>query len=372
MAGVPNIPPRLTNQQCVTILYLKRNLFSTNIKSQSETKLKDSNKINLKVMFFGTDGFALETLKRLHEREKLQIISNLEVCCISNSGSAVNKYAAKNGLKQHLYPPAIEPGQFDLGVVASFGKLISSSVISKFDRGMINVHGSMLPKLRGAAPVVYALKQGLTETGITIMKIKPKKFDTGEILAQERVSIPPDIFRKELTHKMAVVGGDLLCNVLENLDAYEASAIVQDNSEATFAPVIDKSIALLDFNQQSAYEVYNLWRSIEDLMKLRCRWKPSNKSIRIGLVHSPTLIQNIQFLSESSDTVLPGQAVWLKPGKSDSLLCIKCREGWIPVDKINYDNRKTMSAHNFGNGFMNKSANTIQKDFMFIKDETET
>ena len=59
MAGVPNIPPRLTNQQCVTILYLKRNLFSTNIKSQSETKLKDSNKINLKVMFFGTDGFAL-------------------------------------------------------------------------------------------------------------------------------------------------------------------------------------------------------------------------------------------------------------------------------------------------------------------------
>ena len=59
MAGVPNIPPRLTNKQCVTILYLKRNLFSTNIKSQSETKLKDSNKINLKVMFFGTDGFAL-------------------------------------------------------------------------------------------------------------------------------------------------------------------------------------------------------------------------------------------------------------------------------------------------------------------------
>ena len=59
MAGVPTIPPRITNQQCVTILYLKRNLFSTNIKSQSETKLKDSNKINLKVMFFGTDGFAL-------------------------------------------------------------------------------------------------------------------------------------------------------------------------------------------------------------------------------------------------------------------------------------------------------------------------
>jgi hypothetical protein len=90
MAGVPNKPPRLTNQQCVTILYLKRNLFSTNIKFQSEIKLKDSKKLNLKVMFFGTDGFALETLKRLHEREKLKIISNLEVCCISNSGSAVN------------------------------------------------------------------------------------------------------------------------------------------------------------------------------------------------------------------------------------------------------------------------------------------
>ena len=67
-----------------------------------------------------------------------------------------------------------------------------------------------------------------------------------------------------------------------------------------------------------------------------------------------------------------GQAVWVKSGKSDSLLCIKCREGWIAVDKINYDNRKTLSAHNFANGFMNKSSNTIQQDFMFIKDETET
>jgi len=80
-------------------------------------------------MFFGTDDFALETLKKLHTREKLNVIRDLEVCCISNSGTSVYKYAVKNGIKTHLYPPQIDTGQFDLGVVASFGKLISSTVL---------------------------------------------------------------------------------------------------------------------------------------------------------------------------------------------------------------------------------------------------
>lgn len=359
-------------QQCVPLLScgVRKRYLQSSSNHTNNNNNKDNTK--LKVMFFGTDGFALETLRRLHDREKLNVISHLEVCCINNSGTAVNKFAEKNGLKMHLYPPAIDPGQFDLGVVASFGKLISSSVISKFERGMINVHGSLLPKLRGAAPIVYAIKQGLTETGITIMKVKPKKFDVGEILAQEKVVIPPDILRKDLTHQMALVGSSLLCEVLVNLDAYEAGAVTQDNTEATLAPVVRKSIAMVDFRTQSAHDVYNLWRSIEDLMKLRCRWKPTNTSIRFSLVHSPLTIQHLKLDNENSDSKLPGHAVWIKSGKHENFLCIKCREGWIAVDEITYGNRKIMSAQDFANGFMKKGGSSNQTELMFVKDETES
>jgi len=365
------VAPRMCIYQCILT---SRNLQSTSSSHNNNNNTNQTQKTNfketkLKVMFFGTDDFALETLKKLHTREKLNVIRDLEVCCISNSGTSVYKYAVKNGIKTHLYPPQIDTGQFDLGVVASFGKLISSSVISKFSRGMINVHGSLLPKLRGAAPIVHAIKQGMSETGVTIMKIKPKKFDVGEMLAQERIPIGPDMTRKVLTNQMATVGSELLCDVLEDLDKYEAAAIIQDNSEATLAPAINKSIAAIDFNTQSASDIYNLWRSIEDLMKLRCRWKPTNTSIRFGCVYSPERILHLQQkLASEYPNSEPGCAVWMKYGKQGNFLCIKCCEGWIAIDKIIYGTKKTMSANDFANGFMK---NNSQTESMFIKDETK-
>eukprot|EP00088_Acartia_fossae_P071475 TRINITY_DN980_c0_g1_i4.p1 TRINITY_DN980_c0_g1~~TRINITY_DN980_c0_g1_i4.p1 ORF type:complete len:375 (-),score=51.36 TRINITY_DN980_c0_g1_i4:158-1282(-) len=342
--------------------------FSSQTKPTSET-VKET---NLKIMFFGTDNFALETLRKLHERQRLKVINHLEVCCISDSGTPVCKYAKENGLKMHLYPPPIDSGQFDLGVVASFGKLISSSVISKFKYGMINVHGSLLPKLRGAAPIIYAIKQGLPETGITIMKIKPKKFDVGEMLAQERIEIPRDMLRSDLTHKMAILGSDLVCQVVENLEAYEKTATVQDNSEATLAPVVNKSIAFIDFHKQSNYEIYNLWRSVHDIVKLRCKWGPTNTVTRFKVVHPPWHIEHLQLDS----TKLPGETVFLKVNKKQNFLCIKCRDGWIAVDEIMYGKRKVMSSRDFANGFLridktkplppSENNNSIA---MFVKDE---
>jgi len=368
--------PRMCVCQCIVN---PRNFqSSTNLESNPPSHKNTTNKsedtnfkeTKLKVMFFGTDDFALETLQKLHTREKLNVINHLEVCCISNSGTSVYKYAQKNGIKTHLYPPKIDTGQFDVGVVASFGKLISSSVISKFSRGMINVHGSLLPKLRGAAPIVHAIKQGMTETGVTIMRIKPKKFDVGEMLAQERIAIGPDITRKVLTRQMASIGSTLLCSVLDDLDNYSAAATTQDNSEATLAPAINKSIAIIDFKLQSALEIYNLWRSIEDLMKLRCRWKLTNTSIRFGCVYSPERILHLKHkLASEYPNSEPGSAVWIKSGKQGSFLCIKCSEGWIAVDKI-YGTKKAMSANDFANGFM-KNAGESNSELMFIKDETE-
>jgi len=306
-------------------------------------------------MFFGTDEFALETLKKLHEREKTCSIERLDVCCnkMKHLVPAVTKYSEVNNLNFHIWPPNIQQDEFDLGVVASFGHLIPSKVISKFPLGMINVHGSLLPKLRGAAPIIYALKDGYTTTGITIMKIKPKKFDVGDILATSELQILPDDTRPQLTHKMAVLGANLLGDVLDDLDRYTTLAVPQSEEGATYAPVVNKSSAFIDFNTQSGEEVYNLWRGVGDLMKLRTSWKSTNTTTRFGVVLPPSVLADLG-LDQAYPQAVPGQAVYLKPTKKRNYLCIKCREGWVAVHDIFYGTKKVMQPRDFYNGFLGR------------------
>jgi len=306
-------------------------------------------------MFFGTDEFALETLKKLHEREKTCSIERLDVCCnkMKHLVPAVTKYSEVNNLNFHIWPPNIQQDEFDLGVVASFGHLIPSKVISKFPLGMINVHGSLLPKLRGAAPIIYALKDGYTTTGITIMKIKPKKFDVGDILATSELQILPDDTRPQLTHKMAVLGANLLGDVLDDLDRYTTLAVPQSEEGATYAPVVNKSSAFIDFNTQSDVEVYNLWRGVGDLMKLRTSWKSTNTTTRFGVVLPPSVLADLG-LDQAYPQAVPGQAVYLKPTKKRNYLCIKCREGWVAVHDIFYGTKKVMQPRDFYNGFLGR------------------
>lgn len=97
---------------------------------------------------------------------------------------------------------------------------------------MLNVHASLLPKYRGASPIVYAIRNGETETGVSIMRIKPKKFDVGEILAVQKVPIDEDMMMPELHDKLSLVGADLLIECVKDLKSYQP--IVQDNSKASY------------------------------------------------------------------------------------------------------------------------------------------
>jgi methionyl-tRNA formyltransferase len=97
---------------------------------------------------------------------------------------------------------------------------------------MLNVHGSLLPKYRGASPIIYAIKNGDKETGVSIMRVRPKKFDTGEIYATKSIKIPDDILMPELHDQMAEIGGDLLINCIKNLDNLQP--IEQDDSKSSY------------------------------------------------------------------------------------------------------------------------------------------
>ena len=318
--------------------------------------ISSENSGKLKIMFFGTDDFAVKSLARLHQEcEEGGCVSDLELTCLPMRTlvTAVAKFGWANNLKIHTWPPDIElikQQHFDLGVVASFGKLVPRNIIQSFPLGMINVHGSLLPKYRGAAPVIHAIKNGDKKTGITIMRVRPHKFDVGEILASREVEIPEDLRRPELTSIMAHVGGDLLVEVLRNFTEVSRAARQQDNTMMSLAPLVDKSIARVSWADMTEVEVYNLWRAVGDLMKLTTSYASTGHLVRIATVLPPRVLAGARLPSDCP----PGRIEFIRRGKKEKFVCVKCRTGWVAVSDIFYHNKKVMSPTDFYNGLLSK------------------
>jgi len=205
------------------------------------TRLTECTSHPLNVLFFGTDDFALKSLRLLHQNQKSGLIGRLDVVTVSlkKIKPAVLKYCSENRLQVHLWPVQVPENTYNIDIVVSFGYLLPESVISKFALGVLNVHGSLLPKYRGAAPIIHAIRNGETVTGITIMKIEAKRFDTGDILSQRNLEIPWNMKCGALTNQMAEIGAEELITTLENIDSRIETRLSQNNSESTKAPKID-------------------------------------------------------------------------------------------------------------------------------------
>uniref|UniRef100_A0A8C4LI85 Methionyl-tRNA formyltransferase, mitochondrial n=1 Tax=Equus asinus asinus TaxID=83772 RepID=A0A8C4LI85_EQUAS len=171
-----------------------------------------------RVLFFGTDQFAREALRALHAaryrgREE-ELIDKLEVVTVpspSPRGLPVKQYAVQSQLPVYEWPD-VGSGEYDVGVVASFGRLLSEALILKFPYGILNVHPSCLPRWRGPAPIIHTVLHGDTVTGVTIMQIRPKRFDVGPILKQETVPVPPKSTAKELEAVLSRLGANMVQN----------------------------------------------------------------------------------------------------------------------------------------------------------------
>ncbi|XP_063121592.1 methionyl-tRNA formyltransferase, mitochondrial isoform X2 [Rattus norvegicus] len=168
-----------------------------------------------RVLFFGTDHFAREALRALHaarDNKEEKLIEKLEVVTvpsISPKGLPVKQYAIQSQLPVYEWPD-MGSGEYDVGVVASFGRLLSEALILKFPYGILNVHPSCLPRWRGPAPIIHTVLHGDTVTGVTIMQVRPKRFDVGPILKQETVAVPPKSTSKELEAVLSKLGANML------------------------------------------------------------------------------------------------------------------------------------------------------------------
>lgn len=151
--------------------------------------------------------------------------------------------------------------QPDLLVVAAYGQILSKDVLAVPPQGGINVHASLLPKYRGAAPIAWAIYHGETHSGVTIIKMSVH-LDAGDMLAQESLAIGPAETAGELEDRLAVVGARLALQVIDQIVAGTTQGVKQDKSQVTKAPKLTKEHGLIDWNR-SAAEICNQVRAMQ-------------------------------------------------------------------------------------------------------------
>jgi methionyl-tRNA formyltransferase len=151
-------------------------------------------------------------------------------------------------MKDSTFLDALRAWQPELIAVAAFGRILPPAILSMPPRGCINVHGSLLPKFRGAGPIQWAIIAGEAETGITTM-LMDEGMDTGAMLLQERTPILPDDTAGSLSARLAEVGGRLLVETIAQLKAGTLVPQSQDHAQATLAPLLKKEDGVIDWTK---------------------------------------------------------------------------------------------------------------------------
>lgn len=217
-----------------------------------------------KVVFMGTPDFAVPVLRQLiAHHDVIGVVTqpdrpagrNRQVQMSPIKGVALEAGIPVQQPEKIRRPDAIaELRQWspDVFIVAAFGQILPQTVLDIPAHGSINVHASLLPRWRGAAPIQAVIRAGDAETGITIMKMDAG-LDTGAILSQRALALAPDETGQSLHDKLALLGGELLIDTLPGYLSGAIQPVPQDDSRATFAPRIDKDEGRIDWNASAAH-----------------------------------------------------------------------------------------------------------------------
>lgn len=262
---------------------------------------------SLNVIFFGTPQFAVPTLDAIlaSRHRVVGVVTQPDKPRGRGqkpSDAPVKARAVTMGLPL-LQPPTLKDPDVldrlralhaDIGVVAAYGKILTEAVLAIPPMGMINVHASLLPKYRGAAPVHRAVMAGETKTGVTIMRVV-RALDAGAMLAIAERPIGPDETSDEVERGLAVLGAHLLVQTLDRLAAGPIDEVAQEDGAATYAHRLTKEDGVVDWTR-SAGEIHNQIRGLhpwphaytfiegQRLILLRSAWSPVDASVPPGTI----------------------------------------------------------------------------------------
>ncbi len=227
----------------------------------------------MRIVFFGTPDFAVPTLEAVAAaREVVLVVAQPDKPAgrgMKMQPPAVAVRARSLGLNL-VQPAKIRTPEFlemvgqirpDIGVVIAYGKILAASLLVIPRHGFVNVHASILPKYRGAAPIQRAIEHGETETGVTIMRVDAE-LDHGPMLAIAKMEIGPDERTPALAKRLSQVGATALLPVLDAIERGTAEDAEQDHATATFAPKIEKQEGVIRWSDAGAV-IYNRFRAFD-------------------------------------------------------------------------------------------------------------
>lgn len=230
------------------------------------------------IIFMGTPDFAQESLKCLYEagHNIMAVVTNPDrpkgrgMKLVS---SPVKEYATSKNIlvlqpekvrKNTEFIEKIKEMNPEYICVVAYGKILPKELLDIPNKGCINVHGSLLPKYRGAAPIQWAVLNGDKETGITTMYMD-EGMDTGDMILKETVQIGENETTGELWEKLAKIGGNLLVETINQIEQGTAPRIKQEG-DFTMAPMLSKEMAKIDWENQNSMQIKNLIRGLNPIM----------------------------------------------------------------------------------------------------------
>lgn len=299
----------------------------------------------MKILYMGTPDFSAHILTKLAESKHEIIAVVTQPDKQKGRGKevsfpAVKEVALKHGIEVYQ-PVKVREAEFvqfiremapEGIVVAAFGQLLPKELLEIPTYGCINVHASLLPKYRGAAPIQYSIINGEEETGITIMYMDVQ-IDTGDMILQAKTPITKEETGGSLHDKLSVLGADLLLEALDQIETATAQRIPQDDSQATYFKVINKEMGNIDFHQPAI--------SIERLIRGLNPW-PSAFTFLDG----KTLKIWSAAVDFNNTEGQPGEIIEIK---KDAII-VKTGEGNLVIKELQLEGKKRLTADAFLRG----------------------
>ena len=296
----------------------------------------------MRIAFLGTPEFALPSLEMLRTSGHTLALFTQPDRPVGRHAKLTppptKAYALEHGIPVYQFEKirlpegvaALKDFAPDLMVTAAFGQLLSAENLAIPRLGCINVHGSLLPKYRGAAPIQWAIINGETVTGITTM-MTAIGMDTGDILLVDRLAIDPDETAGELFARLSVLGAETLRRTIAALEAGTLHRIPQDETQATKCPMLKKEHGKLDFSQ-SAASVHNRVRGTNP-------W-PGAYALLDGEVLKIHQTQK-------TDQPVGEEPLGILKGSAKSGLFVRCADGWLEIVELQATGGKRMRAKDY-------------------------
>ena len=269
----------------------------------------------MNVVFMGTPDFAVPTLEALHSEHDVSLV--------------ITQTDKPKGRGKALTPPPVKAKALELGlevyqpedinsdesieklrsinpdiiIVVAYGQILKAEILNLPKYRCINVHASLLPKYRGAAPLNWVVINGEAKTGVTIMEMA-KGLDTGDMLSKSELEISEDMTAGDVHDKLMISGSELLIDTLKKIENEEIEKTPQNDSESTYAAIMDKGLGKIDWNK-SAKEIKNLVRGTYPWPGAYFKYKDKNiKVLEVDICNKHKDEENGKVIEVSTDGII--------------------------------------------------------------------